>query len=212
MSTSLVERGSALPGNGAPPRRIRGSDDLLIAGTALLFLILVAGDVYVVATVKKTGGLLIHIIFYCIVIGVPLLLLAGLVALIPYRRRFGEVNLVLDSYNLKLGQQVHGRIEVGSALEKFDAIRMNLACVRVHGRRSANVTVLWKEEKEIGSTDVQVQEGRTLIPILMTLPADGKPNENHLFGGDIRWVLEAEALPKRGMHFICQFTLPVVKT
>jgi hypothetical protein len=193
-------------------KRINDESNSIITGGLILLLMFIAVSCAIFFGVNKPSkngsGSFSTLFFYGMVFGLPIAIAVGLAFLLWHRRKFGKAILVLDSFPVRLGEKASGSIEISRRLFHFSAVRICIRCEKVFlsHTRGESVTVLWRNESQIGLDAVAFTENSMTVPLVFTIPHTGRPTGNiGGIGGYIQWRLEVETLPVNGPHFSSDF-------
>jgi hypothetical protein len=194
--------------------RIIKDDNSVKIGFLALFLFLCIGiSCLILFGAKKNGPQLsgYSIFVFLLACGLPAVPGILLLKLVQYRSEFGIATLVLDSLPVKTGEKAAGEITVSRQLKDFSHINVRVCCNQVvSSGKSRQVNLLWDMEQSVDADMVQQFGEQTVIPVSFTIPVGCKPTKTSLWSAEIRWGIQAEAVPRHGQHFRVFFSFPVV--
>jgi hypothetical protein len=189
-------------------------DNSVRIGVNLVFLFLCVGlSCWILFWAKKSGSQFSSHGIFCFLLACGLPAVPGILLwrLLQYRLEFGTAILTLDSLPVNIGENFVGEITVSRQLKDFSHINVRVYCNQVvSSGKSRVVNLLWNTEQSVGAEAVQQFGEKTIIPVSFTIPVGCKPTKTSLWGAEIRWGIQAEAVPRHNHHFRVLFSLPVM--
>lgn len=127
-------------------------------------------------------------------------------------RRFGRVELELETLPGVIGGELRATVHLGRAVAAPRGFGLRLTCVRRRRRRkSTTESILWQESRRLAPHAVGQGPSGTAVPVAFTIPYEALPSSADFSADRIIWRLQVEAaLP--GADLSSQFEVPVFKT